>query len=59
MPGVRRVRVFLKSTDDGEFRWFREDGTPTVVHAPTVEHASHLAELTWRNWELEIEDGRT
>ena len=54
-PGVKRVSVELRWTTDGEYRWFREDGQPTTLHAPTVEKATHLAELTWRRWELVIE----
>ena len=58
-PGMRaysdiqpRVNVQLRPTDDGEYRWFREDGTPTIVHAPTIEQANHLAEMVWRQWEF-------
>ncbi len=54
-PGVDRVNVYLK-TDEVGFRWFREDGKPTVVQSATIEGACKVAQLAWRNWELEIEN---
>ena len=52
----RRIPVFLRSTDDGRFRWFREDGTRTVVDGPTIERASRAAHIVWDTWGLKIDE---
>lgn len=54
IPGRRRIDIVLRPTSDGRFRWFRADGTPTVVDGPTVEQAEHVAKMVWREFELLI-----
>ncbi len=50
---TERVDVFLRPTENGRFRWFRADGSPTVVDGPTVENASRAALIVWDSWRLE------
>jgi hypothetical protein len=52
--GDRRVHVYLRPTPDGRFRWFHEDGSPTVVDGATVDAASRVARLVWRESEIEV-----
>ena len=54
-PGATRIELFLMPTDDGRVRWFRDDGTPTVVDALDVDSARRTALLVWRHFELTIE----
>ena len=54
-PDESRVELFLMPTEDGRVRWFRDDGTPTVVDALDVESAQRTALLVWRHYELTIE----
>ncbi len=60
-PGMQmdnrpRVEVYLASTEAGKYRWFREDGTPTVVAGNSVENASRAAGFAWKAWDLQIEE---
>ncbi len=54
-PGQDRLELYLMPTSDGRVRWFRDDGTPTVVDALDVDSARRTAMLVWRHFELTIE----
>jgi hypothetical protein len=51
----RRVHVNLVETGNGRYRWFRDDGTPTVVDGSSIERAHVAAKFAWRAWDLQIE----
>ena len=55
VSGGGRVSLFLKPSDDGRYRWYREDGSATVVEALSVEGARRAAEFAWRRWNLHFE----
>jgi hypothetical protein len=50
--GLPRLEVFLRSTQDGRFRWFLADGTPTVVDGDSVAQAIHVAQFAWPDVQL-------
>lgn len=51
--GLARIDVQLRATGAGHYRWFRTDGTPTVVDGTSVEQAIELARLIWRDVQLQ------
>jgi hypothetical protein len=55
-PGADRIDVYLMPTADGRVRWFRDDGSPTVVDALDVDSALRTARLVWRHYQLTIEN---
>jgi hypothetical protein len=50
--GVARIDVHLRTTKEGRFRWFRTDGTPTVVDGASVDQAIRVAQMIWRDVQL-------
>ncbi len=50
-----RVRLHLRQTKTGRYRWFHKDGSPTVVAESSVENALRAANFAWRTWDLRVE----
>ena len=54
-----RIQLHLQQTQEGRFRWFHTDGSPTVVAEKSVEKALRAAHFAWHEWDLQVEQGLT
>lgn len=47
--GAARIDIHLRTTKEGRYRWFRADGTATVVDGASIDQALHVAQMIWHD----------
>ncbi len=53
----KRVGIMLQPTDDGHYRWFHDDGSPTIAEGADPKAAHRAAWFAWHNRDLQVTDG--
>ncbi len=55
----RRVGIQLRATETGRFRWFHDDGSPTIAEGESPEAAHRAAWFAWNRRGLEVMQGES
>ena len=57
--GTARIDLQLRTTKEGRYRWFRTDGTATVVEGTSIDQALHVAQMIWHDVQVQQEQAKS